>query len=187
MLLADNAGISGFFLDDTPDPLYGLECDFPVLGTIIDFRPKANDVLALGLADPASKEKIVGLLKPRGAVFETIIHPYSMLGRHNIIGEGMIVLYGSMSVNLSIGNFVTLLGCCLGHDTKVGDYSTISAWCNVMGRASIGTRVFLGGNAVVAPGVDVEDDAYVGVGSVVVKRVKRGEKVFGNPAREIGI
>jgi acetyltransferase-like isoleucine patch superfamily enzyme len=56
-----------------------------------------------------------------------------------------------------------------------------------MGSANLGRRVFIGSNAAIAPHAVVEDDAYVGVGSVVLKRVAAGEKVFGNPAREIGL
>ncbi len=51
----------------------------------------------------------------------------------------------------------------------------------------VGSGVFMGDSARVAPHVEVGDDAYVGIGSVVVKDVRAGEKVFGNPAREIGI
>jgi sugar O-acyltransferase (sialic acid O-acetyltransferase NeuD family) len=176
------------FLDDTEDPLKGKACDFGVVGAIADYYPKPNEVLVLAIADPAGKEKVAIMLKDRGAVFESIIHPYAYLGRHNIIGEGAVVYGGfSMSVNVAIGNFPTLLSCSLGHDVSVGDYTTISGWCNIMGNVKVGNRVFIGGSVAVAPHVVIEDNAYVGAGSVVVKRVKAGEKVFGNPAREIGL
>jgi sugar O-acyltransferase (sialic acid O-acetyltransferase NeuD family) len=176
------------FLDDTEDPLKEKNCDYPVVGTIAGYQPKENDVLVMGIANPMAKEKIVTMLKSRGAVFDSIIYPYANLGRHNLIGEGAVICGGfGMSVNVSIGNFPTLLNCGLGHDVTVGDYCTISPCCNIMGNVKIGRRVFIGGNAAIAPHVVIEDDAYVGVGSVVLKRVKAGEKVFGNPAREIGI
>jgi sugar O-acyltransferase (sialic acid O-acetyltransferase NeuD family) len=176
------------FLDDTEDPLRGKACDYSVVGTIADHTPKENEALVMGIADPAAKKKLSTTLTARGAVFESVIYPYAYLGRHNTLGEGTVVCGGfAMTVNVTVGSFSTLLGCGLGHDVTVGDYSTISPCCNIMGRVSIGQRVFIGGNVAVAPGVVIEDDAYVGVGSVVLKRVKAGEKVFGNPAREIGI
>jgi sugar O-acyltransferase (sialic acid O-acetyltransferase NeuD family) len=175
------------FLDDTEEPLKGKSCDYQVLGTIVDYQPKENDVLAMGIANPAAKEKIVNMLKTRSAVFESILHPYSYYARHISIGEGAIICAGfGMSVNVSVGDFTTMLNCSLGHDVTVGNYSTISGYSNIMGYVKVGQRVFIGGNVAIAPHVVIEDDAYVGVGSVVLKRVKAGEKVFGNPAKEIG-
>ena len=133
-----------------------------------------------------SKEKIVAMLKAKGAVFQSIIHPYVALGRFNTIGEGAVIYSGfGMTVNIKIGDFCTLLACGLGHDVEVGDFSTISSWCNIMGHVKIGNRVFMGGNCSAAPNAVIEDDAYVGVGSVVLRKVKAGKRAFGNPAREM--
>lgn len=175
------------FLDDTEDPLKGKACDFSVVGTVVDYMPKPNDVLALGIANPQAKSRLVSMLQQRGAVFENIIHPYAYLGRHNSLGEGLVI-YGafSMSVNVNIGNFVTLLNSGLGHDVRIGDYCTISSNCNFMGNCSLDERVFVGGNVAVAPHVHIGSDAYICLGSVVMKNVSAGCKVMGNPAREVG-
>lgn len=180
--------IKGFLDDSSIDPLQGKECDFPVVGTIKDYSPKPNDVLMLCIASPQAKQDIVPFLKNKGAVFESFISPWAYMGRHNHIGEGAIIYGGfSMSVNVTIGDFITLLGCDIAHDVTVGDFSTISGRAGLMGYSSVGKGVFLGDSAKIAPHVTVGDNAYVGIGSVVVKNVKAGEKVFGNPAREIGI
>lgn len=193
-LLLDTQAIAGQrwnvkgFLDDTEAPLAGKACDFSVVGSIIDYAPGPDDVLAMGIADPAAKRKLVSMLKTRGAAFESVIHPYAYLGRHNTLGEGVVIYGGfSMSVNVAIGSFATLLSSGFGHDSRVGDYTTVSACCNIMGNVSIGSGVFVGGNAAFAPHVTVGDNAYVCVGSVVVKDVQNGEKVLGNPARVIGM
>lgn len=47
----------------------------------------------------------------------------------------------------------------------------------------IGSNVWIGGGAIVLPGVTVGDDAIVGAGSVVTRDVPAGATVFGNPAR----
>lgn len=175
------------FLDDSENPLEDKACDYSVVGTIADYTPKSNDTLALGIAAPQAKSRLVPMLKQRGAVFESIIHPYAYLGHHNTLGEGLVVYGGfNMSVNVSIGNFATLLSSGIGHDVRIGDYCTISANCNFMGHCTLGDRVFVGGNAAVAPHVRIGSDAYICLGSVVMKDVKAGGKVIGNPAREIG-
>lgn len=48
---------------------------------------------------------------------------------------------------------------------------------------SIGSNVWIGGHAIILPGVSIGDDAIVGAGSVVSKDVPAGATVFGNPAR----
>ncbi|WP_299402270.1 sugar O-acetyltransferase [uncultured Roseobacter sp.] len=49
----------------------------------------------------------------------------------------------------------------------------------------IGKRVWIGGNAVILPGVRIGDGAVIGAGSVVTKDVTAGQIVVGNPARPI--
>ena len=47
----------------------------------------------------------------------------------------------------------------------------------------IGRNVWIGGGAIILPGVSVGDDALVGAGSVVTRDVPPGATVVGNPAR----
>ncbi|KAA2234820.1 sugar O-acetyltransferase [Salinarimonas soli] len=48
----------------------------------------------------------------------------------------------------------------------------------------IGRNVWIGGGAIVLPGVTIGDDAIVGAGSVVTRDVPVGATVVGNPARQ---
>jgi maltose O-acetyltransferase len=47
----------------------------------------------------------------------------------------------------------------------------------------IGGNVWIGGGAIILPGVSIGDDAIVGAGSVVTRDVPTGGTVVGNPAR----
>ncbi len=47
----------------------------------------------------------------------------------------------------------------------------------------IGKNVWIGGGALIMPGVTVGDDALIGAGAVVTKDVPAGATVAGNPAR----
>lgn len=176
------------FLDDTEDPLAGKQCDYPVVGRIADYYPKTNEVLAMGIADPQAKKDLAGLLKGRGCVFESVYHPHINGGRHNIAGEGCVIYSGfGMTVNCKIGDFCTIQAASIGHDCNIGDYCTISGSCNLMGGVTLGKSVFMGGNCAIAPHVAVGEGAYICMGSMVMKDVRSGVKVMGNPAREIGL
>jgi maltose O-acetyltransferase len=50
---------------------------------------------------------------------------------------------------------------------------------------TIGRNVWIGGGAILLPGITVGDDAVIGAGSVVTKDVASGETVAGNPARPV--
>ncbi len=47
----------------------------------------------------------------------------------------------------------------------------------------IGENVWIGGGAIVLPGVSIGDDAVIGAGSVVTRDVPAGATAVGNPAR----
>jgi len=50
---------------------------------------------------------------------------------------------------------------------------------------TIGTQVWIGGGAIILPGVNVGDKATVGAGAVVTKDVAAEATVVGNPARQV--
>jgi maltose O-acetyltransferase len=53
-----------------------------------------------------------------------------------------------------------------------------------LGRpVTIGRNVWIGGAAIILPGVTIGDDAVIGAGSVVTKDVPAGATAFGKPAR----
>lgn len=51
---------------------------------------------------------------------------------------------------------------------------------------TIGKNTWIGGGAIILPGVTIGDDAVVGAGAVVTRDVPQGITVVGNPARRQG-
>jgi maltose O-acetyltransferase len=47
----------------------------------------------------------------------------------------------------------------------------------------IGSDVWIGGGAIILPGLTIGDGAVIGAGSVVTRDVGAGQTVTGNPAR----
>ena len=51
----------------------------------------------------------------------------------------------------------------------------------------IGENVWIGGGAIILPGVVIGDDATIGAGAVVTRDVPLGWTVVGNPARRMKV
>ncbi len=176
------------FIDDNNNALDGIECDHKIIDTIQHYDVKNGDYFAVAIAIPKVKQKIVEILKAKRAEFATIIHPKAVISDFCKIGEGVIITPNAkLSPNVEIGNFVTLLGSGVGHDAKIGDYTTITGNCSINGYVVLEEGVFVGSNSCIAPGKKVGSWALIAMGSMVISNIKPGIKVMGNPAKKIDI
>ena len=173
------------FIDDNQHALDGVNIALPIIGTIKDWIPSENEVFALGVSEPKTKEVIVNIMKLKGAIFETLIAPHSRIIETSTFGEGCIIS-GSIGDNVTIGNYVNIMGSMIGQDSVIEDYSTTTGFANIA-SAKLGKRVFVGSHAVILHGRKVGDDAFVCAGSIVFSNVKPGIKVFGNPAKKMDV
>lgn len=75
--------------------------------------------------------------------------------------------------------------CHIGHNCDIGEDTMVAAQAMLGGSLRVGRRCWLGPATVFRDGIEIGDDAYVGLGALVVKDVANGERVMGSPAREI--
>ncbi|GLS44553.1 maltose O-acetyltransferase [Methylobacterium brachythecii] len=132
-----------------------------------------------------------------------LLEHFAHVGAHAVIRPPFFCDYG---FNISIGdgafmNFnCVILDVCsvtIGDGTQIGPAVQIYAADHPrdpeprregleFGRpVVIGRNVWIGGGAIIVPGVTVGDDAVIGAGSVVTRDVLPGATVAGNPARPI--
>lgn len=174
------------FLNDYPVDLEKYQIPEKIIGTIKDWCPSEGEHYALAIGSPEGKEKVVQSLKAKGCKFETLISPYAYVNKTAKIGEGSIIMSTTKIAHcVKIGDFVVIGDTTLAVNSSIGDYSNTASYVNIYQDIRIGKRVQIWSHAVVLNHVD--DDAVVGAGSVVVSKVKRGTKVFGNPAKRIEI
>lgn len=125
------------------------------------------------------------------------------------VGEGTVIrppFHCDYGFNIRLGAKVFLNFNCVILDVvevSIGDQTQIGPAVQILtadhprdpaGRAlglefgrpiHIGRNVWVGGGAIILPGVTIGDDALIGAGSVVTRDVPAGATAYGNPARVI--
>ena len=172
------------FLDDNPEALAAFGSFAPVR-PLAAHRPSPDEVFVCGLGLPDVKLRLVRPLLERGASFLTFVHPSVILGERVVLGRGVVLCPGAvLSADIALGEFAMVnLNSTVGHDARIGAWSTLSAQCDVTGHVRLGDRVFMGSKSTVIPRRVIADGVTVGAGAVVIADVPAGVTVVGNPAR----
>ena len=140
----------------------------------------------------------------RGAVAPRLAELFAELGDGVLIEAPFHCAYGR---NIHIGDGVYVNAGCTILDTapvRIGARSMLGPYVQIycadhhrdralrtqgLERAlpvTLGEEVWIGGGAILLPGVTIGDGAIVGAGAVVTRDVAPGARVAGNPARPIG-
>jgi maltose O-acetyltransferase len=140
--------------------------------------------------DAAARLAILGeLLGAVGA--DAWIEPpfYCDYGTQVTLGAGVFVNFGAVFLDpapITIG-----AGAQLGPNVQLltadhpRDAATRAAGPELGRAITIGSRCWLGGGAIVCPGVSIGEDTIVGAGSVVVRDLPPRVIAAGNPARVV--
>lgn len=181
----DDYVIKGF-IDDNTHALDGFSGYPPILGTISDYQPVKNDIFVCSIGG-SSRKKCMEDIIAKGGHFQTIIHKSARIGTNVKIGKGnVIAAYTSIGSEASVGNYNLIQSyTVIGHDVKIGDWNRIDTHVTCVGGTEIKNCVDIYTSAVLNHGVVVEDNAHVGALSFVIRRVKEGTTVMGNPAKKL--
>lgn len=172
------------FLDDNIYQLDSYEGYPPILGTISDYTPAENDIFICSIGDVETKKKCSVNMIDKGGVFVTLISKMANISKNSKIGKGSVIApYAILGTDCLIGdNSLIQSFAVIGHDARIGCWTRIDTHVTCVGGVIIGDEVTLHTGAIINHKVVVEKGACVGAGSFVVKRVKTGTTVYGNPA-----
>lgn len=156
----------------------------PVFNNVIDYSIEKDDVFVIAIADVNAKIAIAKIIDKKGGMYLNLIHKTSMVSEKANMGTDVILCpFTTVSVNVKIGNHVMLNSySSLGHDATLGDYISIMGHVDITGNVKVEKASYWGSGARALPHSKIGEHSLIGAGSVVLKKVKAGQTVFGNPA-----
>lgn len=174
------------FIDDDINQLTDFNGYPPILDTIDNYAIKEDDVFVCSIGETETKSKICERLIAKGAVFQTLIHQTAIIRDNAQIGEGSIVCeYAALGADSQIGkNTLIQPYATVAHDCKVGDYVRIDTRATLVGGVIVEDKVTIHTAAVLSHKVVIGEGAKVAACSFVIKKVKPGVTVMGNPAKQ---
>ena len=174
------------FIDDNLEALDGFPNYPPVIGTIRDYQPQKDDVFVSSIGG-ASRRPCMEEIIRRGGEFLDLIHQTARLLTNVKLGKGNFIgAYSVIGNDAVIGDYNMIQSyTIIGHDAKVGNYNRIDTHVTCVGGVVIEDDVNIHTSAVISHNVVVETGAHVGALSFVIKKVKAGTTVMGNPAKKL--
>ncbi|MCD6474854.1 MAG: acetyltransferase, partial [Anaerolineaceae bacterium] len=163
---------------------------YPVLGGVKELNCWKGELhLSLALGIPKTKKTVFEKIKNKNVTYPTLIHPNVISGKSEYVklGEGCIVCAGNIiTTNIEIGKHVILnLACTVGHETKIGDFSSFMPTCNISGEVTIGESTFWGTGAKVINQTKIGNNVIIGAGAVVTTDIPDDVTAVGIPAKVI--
>ena len=174
------------FIDDDLSALDNYPNYPPLLGTIKEYQPDTDDVFVSSIGG-ASRRPCMEEIIARGGEFIELIHQTARiytnakLGKGNFIGAFTVIGNDAVVGDYNMIQSYTVIG----HDAHIGSWNRIDTHVTCVGGIVIEDDVNIHTSAVISHGVTVGSGAHVGALSFVIRKVKAGTTVMGNPAKKL--
>lgn len=175
----------GFFDDGLPA---GTEVDgHRVVGGLSELNAAGALSLAVAIADPRTRSKVVSEISNKAVEFTTLVHPNCLVGSEsNYFGQGCILTARTtLTTGIVLGDFVIVnLHVTIGHDVKIGSFTTVMPGVNISGNVTINEGSLVGTGAQILQSLQIGKRCRVGAGAVVTKSFPDDCTLIGVPARK---
>ena len=174
------------FIDDNLNALDGFPNYPPLIGTIKDYTPQPDDVFVSSIGG-ASRRACMEEIIRRGGEFMELIHQTARVYTNAKLGKGNFIgAYTVIGNDAEIGDYNMIQSyTVIGHDAKIGSWNRIDTHVTCVGGIVVEDDVNIHTSAVISHKVIVESGAHVGALSFVIRKVKAGTTVMGNPAKKL--
>jgi sugar O-acyltransferase (sialic acid O-acetyltransferase NeuD family) len=174
------------FIDDNISALDGYQNYPPILGTIMNYQPQDDDVFICSIGGTA-RRSCSEIIIAKGGTFRTMIHQTARIGTNVEIGEGTIIgAFAAIGSDAKVGKYNLIQSqTIIGHDSIIGNWNRIDTRVTLVGGTIVEDEVNIYTGAMISHNVVVESQSHVAAMSFVIKRVKSGTTVMGNPAKKL--
>ena len=144
-----------------------------------------KDDVIVCIGNPNQRKEVVEMLESKGVTFGTAIHNKAIMSSHAKLGEGSVVMAGTVvNGDSEIGKHCIInTGAVVEHECKLGDYVHISPHATLCGELTIGEGTWIGAGAVVIQGVKIGKWCIIGAGSLVLNDIPDGVVAYGSPCK----
>jgi len=156
----------------------GVNLGYPIIGNdndLTDLRQQySNALITVGqIKSPTIRIKLYQLLKELDFTLPTIISPEAYVSKHSQIGEGSIIMHGSIvNANAKIGkNCIINNKSIIEHDVVIGDHCHIATGAIVNGENFVGDETFIGSGAVTKQCISIGNNSIIGAGVILKKDI----------------
>lgn len=176
-----------YFIDDNIEDTKKNGIEIMSFTHMIKNFDKDSFEIIVASGEPSLKKDIYYKIEKYGLNIATLIHPkISFLAYQYIdVSPGVIITEGVvLTSNITIETGVIInINCTVGHDVKIGKFSTLSPGCNVSGCVVIGNSVYVGSGSNLRDEITIGDNCIIGMGSIVLNDIESNSIAYGNPAR----
>lgn len=174
------------FIDDNTSALDNFANYPPLIAPIQGYQPKEDEVFVCSIGG-ASRQKCMEEIISRGGTFLTMIHSTARIGTNVQIGEGTIVgAYTTIGADAKVGKYNLIQSyTVIGHDSVVGNWNRIDTHVTLVGGTIVQDGADIHTSAMISHNVTIENHSRVAACSFVIRRVKEGTTVIGNPAKKL--
>jgi len=180
-ILQSNNEMITAIADDNPktEALLGI----PVIHSD-DLASSEQNKLIVAIGNNAIRKKIVSKLNCN---WHTAIHPKSIVSAHSKIGEGTVMMAGTIvNPDVIIGKHCIInTAATIDHDCIIDDYVHLSPNVSLAGNVEVGEGTHIGIGAIVIQGIKIGKWVTVGAGAVIIKDIPDFAVVVGNPGKII--
>ena len=177
------------YIDDIAAP--GEVQGVPVISFETWAETLAEVPVLISIGMPAARRRLAERIAAAGGRFVTLFERVPPIASDFDAGDGSFVGQPAyIGPNVRFGRHVQMQPmAAVGHDSRVGDYVTICA-CHIAGSVLIEDDVFVGIGSVIVHGragkpLVIGRGAVIGAGAVIMKSVPPGAVMVGNPARDM--
>ena len=148
---------------------------------------KGNIEVAMGVGEPATRERLFKKLEENNLESPTLIHPDVYIPNTTIVEKGATIQFGCfISCNVKIEKNVFIQPQVnIGHDDIIKEGAVISGFANLAGHVTVGKYSYIGLSTAIKENVSVGDYSIVGMYSAVYKDIPDEMIAMGNPARPL--